>query len=103
MGKTAFAINIAENAAVRDGKTVGVFSLEMSRESLLLRLLTASRFLSLRFGAVPLRWQIFGLPQNPEGQLDAASCRINCLSFRRALCNCDFDVPSAMPSMSAIS
>jgi len=39
MGKTAFAINIAENAAVRDGKTVGVFSLEMSRESLLLRLL----------------------------------------------------------------
>src|SRR3954454_17450678 len=39
MGKTAFAINIAENAAVRDGRTVGVFSLEMSRESLLLRLL----------------------------------------------------------------
>ena len=39
MGKTAFAINIAENAAVRDGKCVGVFSLEMSRESLLLRLL----------------------------------------------------------------
>ena len=39
MGKTAFAINIAENAAVRDHKVVGVFSLEMSRESLLLRLL----------------------------------------------------------------
>src|SRR5258708_1806899 len=39
MGKTAFAINIAENAAVRDKKVVGVFSLEMSRESLLLRLL----------------------------------------------------------------
>jgi replicative DNA helicase len=39
MGKTAFAINIAENAAVRDNKVVGVFSLEMSRESLLLRLL----------------------------------------------------------------
>ncbi len=38
-GKTAFAINIAENAAVRDNKVVGVFSLEMSRESLLLRLL----------------------------------------------------------------
>ncbi|HET7871930.1 MAG TPA: DnaB-like helicase C-terminal domain-containing protein [Terriglobales bacterium] len=37
MGKTAFAINIAENAAVRDNKVVGVFSLEMSRESLLLR------------------------------------------------------------------
>ncbi len=39
MGKTAFAINIAENAAVRDKKVVGVFSLEMSRESLLLRML----------------------------------------------------------------
>lgn len=39
MGKTAFAINIAENAAVLDKKVVGVFSLEMSRESLLLRLL----------------------------------------------------------------
>jgi len=39
MGKTAFAINIAENSAVRDNRVVGVFSLEMSRESLLLRLL----------------------------------------------------------------
>ncbi|HEY6270734.1 MAG TPA: replicative DNA helicase [Terriglobales bacterium] len=39
MGKTAFAINIAENSAVRDKKVVGVFSLEMSRESLLLRML----------------------------------------------------------------
>jgi replicative DNA helicase len=39
MGKTAFAINIAENAGVRDKKVVGVFSLEMSRESLLLRML----------------------------------------------------------------
>jgi replicative DNA helicase len=39
MGKTAFAINIAENAAVMDKKVVAVFSLEMSRESLLLRLL----------------------------------------------------------------
>ncbi|HEV2022322.1 MAG TPA: replicative DNA helicase [Terriglobales bacterium] len=39
MGKTAFALNIAENAAIEDGKVVGVFSLEMSREALLLRLL----------------------------------------------------------------
>ena len=39
MGKTAFAINIAENAAVRDKKVVGIFSLEMSRESLILRML----------------------------------------------------------------
>jgi replicative DNA helicase len=39
MGKTAFAMNIAENAAIEDQKTVGIFSLEMSREALLLRLL----------------------------------------------------------------
>ena len=39
MGKTAFAINIAENAAVYDKKVVGIFSLEMSRESLIMRML----------------------------------------------------------------
>src|SRR6202030_3080495 len=39
MGKTAFAMNIAENAAIEDQQVVGVFSLEMSREALLLRLL----------------------------------------------------------------
>ncbi len=39
MGKTAFAMNIAENAAIEDQNVVGVFSLEMSREALLLRLL----------------------------------------------------------------
>jgi replicative DNA helicase len=41
MGKTAFALNIAENVAVRGNKTVAIFSLEMSKESLLLRLLSA--------------------------------------------------------------
>ncbi len=39
MGKTAFALNIAENSALEDQKVVGIFSLEMSREALLLRLL----------------------------------------------------------------
>lgn len=39
MGKTAFAMNIAENAAIDDQQVVGVFSLEMSREALLMRLL----------------------------------------------------------------
>ena len=41
MGKTAWAINIAQNAAVRGGMTVGVFSLEMSKESLLRRMLAS--------------------------------------------------------------
>src|SRR4030088_3074063 len=39
MGKTACAMNIAENASIEDQKVVGMFSLEMSREALLLRLL----------------------------------------------------------------
>jgi len=41
MGKTALALNIAENVAVRNRQTVAVFSLEMSKESLLLRLLAS--------------------------------------------------------------
>jgi replicative DNA helicase len=39
MGKTSFAMNIAENAAIDDGKVVGIFSLEMSDEALIQRLL----------------------------------------------------------------
>ena len=41
MGKTALALNIAENVALRAGEPVAIFSLEMSKESLLLRLLAA--------------------------------------------------------------
>jgi replicative DNA helicase len=41
MGKTAWAINIAQNAAVRGHKIVAVFSLEMSKESLLRRMLAS--------------------------------------------------------------
>ncbi len=41
VGKTAFCLNIAQNAAVEDGRRVGIFSLEMSKESLVMRLLCA--------------------------------------------------------------
>jgi replicative DNA helicase len=41
MGKTALAINIAQNAAIQGGKVVAVFSLEMSKESLLRRMLAS--------------------------------------------------------------
>ena len=41
IGKTSLALNIAEHAAVREGKTVGIFSLEMSKEQLVLRLLSS--------------------------------------------------------------
>ncbi len=41
MGKTALALNIAENVALRQREPAAVFSLEMSKESLLLRLLAS--------------------------------------------------------------
>ncbi|MGH9775733.1 MAG: replicative DNA helicase [Candidatus Acidiferrales bacterium] len=41
MGKTSLALNMAENVALKQGKNVAVFSLEMSKESLLLRLLAS--------------------------------------------------------------
>jgi replicative DNA helicase len=41
MGKTALALNIAENVAVRQRQAVAIFSLEMSKESLLMRLLAS--------------------------------------------------------------
>ena len=41
VGKTSFALNIAEHAAVRDKQSVGIFSLEMSKEQLVLRLLSS--------------------------------------------------------------
>ena len=41
MGKTALALNMARNAAVDHGKRVAIFSLEMTRLSLLLRLLAS--------------------------------------------------------------
>jgi replicative DNA helicase len=39
MGKTTFALNIAENAALRSGKSIALFSLEMSKEQLAYKLL----------------------------------------------------------------
>jgi len=41
MGKTALALNIAENVALRRAQPVAIFSLEMSKESLLLRMLAS--------------------------------------------------------------
>ena len=39
MGKTAFCLNIAENAALQAETGVAIFSLEMSKEQLALRML----------------------------------------------------------------
>ena len=52
MGKTALALNIAQHVALKLKQTVAVFSLEMSKESLLTRMLCATaRVDSQRFRA----------------------------------------------------
>ena len=53
MGKTTFALNIAEHAALREGKKVVIFSLEMSKEQLAYKLLCSQAnvdMLKLRTG-----------------------------------------------------
>ena len=42
MGKTAFALNVGAHVGTTGGRTVGVFSLEMAREQLFMRMLTSA-------------------------------------------------------------
>lgn len=61
MGKTTFALNIAEYAALREGRSVVIFSLEMSKEQLAYKLLCSEAnvdMLKLRTGALEDRdWE----------------------------------------------
>ena len=55
VGKTSLALDIARNAALRHGVPVGIFSLEMSSEQLIDRMLAAESFVNswkLRTGAI---------------------------------------------------
>ncbi len=60
MGKTSFALNIARNVAVQEGRKVAVFNLEMSREQMVNRFLSAEARVSskkLRVGNLtPDEW-----------------------------------------------
>ena len=48
MGKTAFSLNLAQHIALRAKKTVAYFSLEMSREAVMMRLLAAEARISMK-------------------------------------------------------
>ncbi len=48
MGKTAFALNIATNAALKGGAKVAIFSLEMSKEQLVQRMISATAHVDLQ-------------------------------------------------------
>jgi replicative DNA helicase len=55
MGKTAFSLGMAYGAAVKHGRTVGIFSLEMSAEQLVQRLLSTETGIDshrIRLGAI---------------------------------------------------
>lgn len=41
MGKTSFALNVAQHVGIKTDRSVGLFSLEMSKEQLFMRMLTA--------------------------------------------------------------
>jgi replicative DNA helicase len=70
MGKTAFCLNIAANAAMENGKAVAVFSLEMTKEQLGLRMLCSEARIDmhkLRNGA---------LEQSDWGRITMAAGRL---------------------------
>ncbi len=48
IGKTSFCLNIAQHAATREGIPVGIFSLEMSKEQLVQRMLCTEARVALR-------------------------------------------------------
>jgi replicative DNA helicase len=67
MGKTSFAMNVVANAAIKFGAPVAVFSLEMSKEQLVVRLLSS-------LGSIDAQGLRNGHLQNEEyGQLVQAS------------------------------
>ena len=70
MGKTAWAINIAQNCAVKDNKVVAVFSLEMSKESLLRRMLASEAMVGAR------KLQTGFIPREDKTRLIAALDRL---------------------------
>ena len=70
MGKTAWAINIAQNCAVKDQKVVAVFSLEMSKESLLRRMLASEAMVGSR------KLQTGFITREDKGKLIAALDRL---------------------------
>ncbi|WP_053955070.1 replicative DNA helicase [Inediibacterium massiliense] len=48
MGKTAFSLNVAQNAAIKGEASVAVFSLEMSKEQLVQRMLSAESHIEIQ-------------------------------------------------------
>jgi replicative DNA helicase len=73
MGKTAFCLNIAAHASIEAGTGVAIFSLEMSKESLVQRMLTAeARVDSQRVRRAQLRDTDFSMLARAAGVLQTS-------------------------------
>lgn len=73
MGKTAFCLNVAQHAAIEDHVPIALFSLEMSKESLVQRMLTSeARVDSQRLRRGLLRDDEFPMLARAAGILSAA-------------------------------
>jgi replicative DNA helicase len=73
MGKTSLALNIAQHVGTKTDMTVGVFSLEMSKEQLFMRLLTAeARIDAHRFRTGHLSEKDYGRLSHALGALAEA-------------------------------
>ncbi len=92
MGKTAFALNIAQNVALRAKKAVAIFSLEMSKDQLMQRMLCSEAELDtqrLRTGNMqPKDWDKLAVAMNAFAEApiyidDTAGCNLTDL---RAKC-----------------
>ena len=74
MGKTAFALNVCLNVAKKYNKTVAVFSLEMNREQLAMRLLSIESFVDSKVIATGKlsdeEWQKLSMAASALSQTD---------------------------------
>lgn len=70
MGKTAFAVNLATNVAIRNNKTVALFNMEMSAEQLVTRMMAAEGQISQS------KLKTGNLMKNDWKQLDEAVTRL---------------------------
>ena len=78
MGKTAFALNIGAHVGITGERTVGVFSLEMSKEQLFMRMLTsAAQIDSHRFRTGLLTESDYGRLSDAIGVLSEARVYID--------------------------
>ena len=100
MGKTAFALTVALNAAVKGGASVLIFSMEMAKEQLGQRLLAMESRVdmqSLKKGKLQRRdWLViidYLQLMNPEGRADSRTQEISVISRNLKLLARELDCP----------